>query len=284
MKFAQELEESAVPEWRNMYMDYKGGKKKWKALSRVVKDIGSATTPDQAVESPFVCLRHAPVRSLLARRRRHARGQLAEEPATSSHEYQDQVPPLHEDPTPQADVAPINERSPLKQEACRPRIGRYGSIQGSQSGDEDDAVLSRAPSAPSLQLPRPAIDAPTYDDHEHGRPLGSESTTITSGDAVSPLAAGVAPQECPDETTQLADTQLTVRIANFFQFLDTELHKVDTSYSEQENAAQKRLDILRHQLHITREHRLEEVHAADPARRPSSRREGGTNGQRAAYK
>jgi hypothetical protein len=185
MKFAQELEESAVPEWRNMYMDYKGGKKKWKALSRVVKDIGSATTPDQAVESPFVCLRHAPVRSLLARRRRHARGQLAEEPATSSHEYQDQVPPLHEDPTPQADVAPINERSPLKQEACRPRIGRYGSIQGSQSGDEDDAVLSRAPSAPSLQLPRPAIDAPTYDDHEHGRPLGSESTTITSGDAVN---------------------------------------------------------------------------------------------------
>jgi SPX domain protein involved in polyphosphate accumulation len=38
MKFAKELEENLVAEWKEKYLDYKGGKKKLKAVSRAVRN------------------------------------------------------------------------------------------------------------------------------------------------------------------------------------------------------------------------------------------------------
>ena len=38
MKFAKELDEGHVPEWRYKYIDYKQGKKKIKAVSRALRE------------------------------------------------------------------------------------------------------------------------------------------------------------------------------------------------------------------------------------------------------
>ncbi|MCJ1313018.1 hypothetical protein MMC25_006694 [Agyrium rufum] len=43
MKFAKELEQDRIPEWQSMYLDYKAGKKKVKAIARAYRNAEAAT-------------------------------------------------------------------------------------------------------------------------------------------------------------------------------------------------------------------------------------------------
>ncbi|KIV93148.1 hypothetical protein PV10_04386 [Exophiala mesophila] len=52
MKFAKELEEDAVPEWRVKYLNYKAGKKKIKAVSRALKAVNR--TPATPARPPLL--------------------------------------------------------------------------------------------------------------------------------------------------------------------------------------------------------------------------------------
>ncbi|KAG5288357.1 SYG1 protein [Histoplasma ohiense] len=157
MKFAKELEEDLVPEWRAKYLNYKAGKKKVKAISRA--------------------LRHAEQQSPSAHRRR------------LSHIFRHEDRPTVDFPPPrsgfrQASAArglksftPFQRSDSALQDLSR---GKFGAtldvgIQGRQPlsplgprcnepTDDDGNIIAPAPQRvpasflPSLELPDPALD------------------------------------------------------------------------------------------------------------------------------
>ncbi|PKX97196.1 uncharacterized protein P174DRAFT_105095 [Aspergillus novofumigatus IBT 16806] len=70
MKFAKELEQELVPEWRAKYLDYKTGKKKVKAIARAIQKTNrsprhpslrrTATGPGDQIITPSGTFRSSP--------------------------------------------------------------------------------------------------------------------------------------------------------------------------------------------------------------------------------
>ncbi len=198
MKFAKELDEAAVPEWKSKYLDYKKGKKKLKAVQRAIRAVESRSATRLADRnSPFTSLRDAPVRNLLRKspapfngnsqssnaplRLVRSRSEAVSHPSTLAPDVEQGAG----DATPRAIPVRVNERSPLRvnREA---RMTRYGSIIGSppRPSEESGSTHHTLHPASTLDLPMPSLDPEVpkdnqprdlADDPDYDRPVSPTS-------------------------------------------------------------------------------------------------------------
>jgi xenotropic and polytropic retrovirus receptor 1 len=184
----------------------------------------------------------------------------------------------------------VLERQPLvgRNRPDVPSLTRYGSIFGSPPGGPSTAFAN---SPPSLRLPAPAISSEgrtrktkkkvTIKDrkdslgssaYDTGRARSAPDVTHPRGSifhsrafARSPLrkllsisyrdhSPGSTPDIHMDVYRELESAQ-----NDFFGYLDDELDKIESFYKEREDEATGKLRVLRDQLHILRDRRLEDL-------------------------
>lgn len=220
MKFAKELDEHAVPEWRAKYLDYKLGKKKLKAVTRAVRDVDRKTGGRTAEgnDSPFgSSARDAPVTSIL----RKGRGLV--DRASPHNNVQRSKSAFNGSPwqmqghlenqagaSAQPQPQPVNERSPLRLRNSpdegqdgRPEMSRrYGSIIGTPPKDTSPAAtrLSKQSTREEslLELPDPALDPKRSKEHQQ--------RAMSIPEAVTPPAMSEARHQPQPPSTQLSHT------------------------------------------------------------------------------
>ncbi|KAA8647025.1 hypothetical protein EYZ11_000124 [Aspergillus tanneri] len=300
MKFAKELEQELVPEWRAKYLDYKAGKKKLKAISRAIQrsnrnpnhpsprrvvsghDTQSFTSPTGRDRAPSI--HHSD-------NNRQDTTEFANNPPTPARSG---VLP------PRSTTGPRNERQPLRGSGSRfsTTVGSYGSIVPTPP------LHPAASDVASLELPDPALDPREYDQlspsdintrsmlrspspamsrHASTRTMPIDASNMspsakhsTAGrghrrNTVSSLSAKRTSQllkrvfssdlENAEKQAQADQQQSEVerRQDEFFFFLDAEFAKIETFYQMKEEEASQRLNVLRQQLHIMRDQRIQEV-------------------------
>ncbi|KAH8701764.1 putative signal transduction protein Syg1 [Talaromyces proteolyticus] len=275
MKFAKELNEELVPEWRVKYLDYKLGKKKVKAIRRALQRTNRTPTrrPDTYYETPSQ--------------------DLQPNASTSATRF-----PLNYNGSPSAHMP---EQLPLRTPGSRfsNTIGGYGSIVS-------EPPLENVTRLPSLQLPDPAIDpdrAGTQQKHQQrllsntdqsplprqgtsDRPVkpppysvinnkGNPKRLYSTGDVPSKTAkffkrvftSGDLESSGRSYQSSISD-EVTEKEDEFFEFLDSELNKIESFYKEKEVEATHRLQALRQQLHMMRDQRTAQMMTAKRAKSP----------------
>ncbi|KAK3679713.1 Xenotropic and polytropic retrovirus receptor 1 [Recurvomyces mirabilis] len=330
MKFAKDLDDNAVPEWKSQYLDYKHGKKKLKAVTKAIRNVEKPEDKEKVGrKSPFSSLRDAPVHSLFQREPRIPAPQPETRDSDRSHTPLFKTRSRSEAPSPQARrreeeqedgshqvktfPMDINERSPLRTKKDQgPKLTRYGSIIGTPP-DADTPVMAALRQAPSLTLPDPAI--PSQSDPDYDRPVSPGSpvavskpppsqlahtgnayqvTKPTDGPPSSALSTRLQALRTPKRANSTPDggnrpfvrrmfsiaptnsgpssgrdvaleqyREVDFRQAEFFLFLDKELGKIEKFYKQKEDEAEARLKVLREQLHVMRDRRLEEILAME---------------------
>ncbi|KAL1635854.1 Xenotropic and polytropic retrovirus receptor 1 [Neofusicoccum ribis] len=325
MKFAKEIEQELVPEWRAKYLNYKLGKKKLKAISRALRNVHqSPRTPGRLRRPTLTPSPHTgvPSYSFLNRldlRRTATVDSTAPRLPQDASQNTEAAKEREEEGVTRSSPQAIHGRGTPREALIKrtpegddaPHLTRYGSIIGSPPSRSSGGHL------PTLELPDPAVDpdratlasrrredgsavSPSLPktDQEPGpsafeigkthsparKPmLPSKYASIFSPKRVNsmPGTAGTDVATTPkpslrrmfslgpeagtpsitgkDDVPLEAYRELDVRQAEFFDFLDLELDKIETFYKEKEDEATKRLEVLREQLHIMRDRRLDEI-------------------------
>lgn len=180
MKFAKELDENAVPEWKEKYIDYKGAKKKLKNVERAYRNADKS--PGSVLPAPFASsLRDAPVFSFLNRKLSNAEPPVTTNPPLRLTRSRSEASSAVRDETASRSSPrpiPVNERSPLrtKEEVTGPGgqpMRRYGSIIGTPPEDGLTTVSTRQDPVSLLELPLAALD-PEQPKHVQKRDIAND--------------------------------------------------------------------------------------------------------------
>ncbi|PNY23896.1 Protein SYG1, partial [Tolypocladium capitatum] len=271
MKFAKELERDAVPEWRIKYLNYKVGKKYVKAVSRAI----NRTPRGLSSRAPsFLRPARSPVWSIAAGR-----------------------VPWSPPPPPQRQAVPGAE---AREDESLTREGnalQYGTSFG--TSPPVPSPLARRDSHGEFELPASAVRAPpaspgfsrltdtaprglgrfAANQKVNGAAVPSLSNTrtpkpgapgalprrSTAGplpESLSPLRRILSHASGVDSGVRQLDL-VREREREFYDFMDSELDKVESFYKLKEEQAGQRLVLLREQLHEMRNRRLQEVADAE---------------------
>ncbi|KAK4157608.1 protein SYG1 [Chaetomidium leptoderma] len=293
MKFAKELDQDAVPEWRVKYLNYKAGKKHVKNVTRAINRANATPTLTRRTETPqapqarqantpasFFGINH----SFTPPRRTNQPGNLVGEPGLPRSGSAAAKPG--------SSATQGDERSGL---ARTPGSGvQYGSfgLPPSRASDRNEFELP----APALRVPSNTGDPTQYrlalqrsatvratgrpDHHDHRSP--SLLTLPSGGMATTPRLRVSRLFTNNSTTTRQTPNKMEIGMQNldyvrsaerdFFAFLDSELDKIETFYKDKEDQATERLAALRAQLHEMRNRRTAEIAEA------KRKREQGRNG------
>ncbi|KAI0205097.1 EXS family-domain-containing protein [Astrocystis sublimbata] len=293
MKFAKELEQDLVPEWRIKYLNYKAGKKYVKGVARAIHRANA--TPKTPGRKHDQLPPREPLSSLLSPSPRHqGSGGLdrhridAAKPLTSSPPLLEQSQRLQ--PT---NASALNESQSLTGPSGNsPNYGSFAPTSPPKPG------LTKLDSRQTFKLPDPAIYLPSssLDDkpgvsghsssgaipeprltHHRSKSFGptvkepSHAATLPpSGSRPSPASGRLRrlfSQDLHLDNTRAAEDGYPLqaldtvrqREKEFLDFLDSELDKVETFYRQKEVHAEERLNVLREQLHEMRNRRAQDL-------------------------
>ncbi|KAL9126725.1 MAG: hypothetical protein Q9217_004270 [Psora testacea] len=342
MKFAKELEQDLVPEWRAKYFDYKTGKKRVKAVARAMKHLNQTPkTPGRQIPSNILNNAfHSPIRNRASNNPISVhttpghQGKILST-AAGDTETRQTTPPIEYAESPGNG---LNEAPPVAiPGTTSPKAIGDGAARRWDSGDVTNygsfipspASQTTRLGPPALILPDPALPADEDGYARHNRawrqsrfnPIPhntppSHQVEGTRGDAydvgkthppakiessqllpkhkrflkhrraasspwvgASPLRpqllrrifSSSGPGTPAGDVPLEAYKEYEIQQAKFFAFLDDELEKIESFYRSKEKQANKRLQVLRDQLHEMRDRRLEEIRQEQEAKEKARR-------------
>ncbi|PQE23849.1 EXS family protein [Rutstroemia sp. NJR-2017a BBW] len=306
MKFAKELEQDLVPEWRAKYLDYKAGKKKVKAVARAVNranatprtpgrptpraqhvSLYGATSPLVPRNKPLTFENGARIKSdVLLQSQSSLKGQKPDDntgdsvretapiPFGQRHSHTigpgPEIPYGSFIPTPPAVERQSFELPDPALASISPVVG---SLAPSPAISRKSSIITKPRREHSITVPQNAYEVGATTSPTNRTNFGSLRNQTPQTPVDRPLlrrifSAGtpLARAQSRSDVNMVVLDQVRAREQEFFSWMEKELEKVETFYKSKEDEAGARLQVLREQLHEMRNRRIQEVADAQQAK------------------